>query len=91
MDAIYRHTKGLRRLGSGTLESTEGRTPWIAVSLEVAVATGRSTIAREAQRTAKEIAVPLGIVFQKQGRIERGGLRFGTRDSADGRADEPHR
>jgi hypothetical protein len=63
VEAIYGHTKGLRRLGSGTLGSKGSRTPWIAVPLGVAVATGRSTIAREAQRTAEDIAVPLGIVF----------------------------
>jgi hypothetical protein len=102
--------QGLRRLGSGTLESKGGRTPGIAVPLGVAVATGnpiglivmravqvggeatgRSTIERETQRTAKEITAQRRVAFQKQGWIECGGPRFGTRDSEDGRAYEPHR
>jgi hypothetical protein len=70
--------QGLRRLGSGTLESRGGQNTGggglpggvvatgnpigLIVMSAVQVggeATGRSTIAREAQQTAKEIAAPL--------------------------------
>ena len=54
-------------------------------------ATGRSTIAREAPWTAKEIAVQRRVAFQKQGWLECGGPRFGTRDREDGRVYEPQR
>ena len=54
-------------------------------------ATGRSTIEREAEWTAKEIAAPRRVTFQKQDWIEYGGPHFGKRDREDERAYEPHR